>query len=392
MKTIYTTLPIYDRLEKQCFQRGKHAGFDTPIPIVTPQYRLPSFQWKDDTDGATDIDTIDLIDLAGNHTHIIDYFVTEPTTHIVGSDVYFVYNGDTLLTLLPVGEYYLKITMVTGDNYTYYSEWFKVDCVYENLIHTWVNDPTPYNPWTTNGTAITTAVSIGAGAHTASSGETFSVRKGESIRVITTFTYGYGVLPTIGLEHSNVVTFDNNGDIHPWLNVITLTSTETEDTKLYIMTSAETNFILSEVLVLRTYSTKYLTINFHNDCDFYNILYHTGFTQTLWFISEAMEQLYPTEEEGIRNGEGQVVRTFARQVKKYVARTKLMPDYMVDVFNRMRLHDFVQMIDLVGDTNTIYNLEVEHEWSPPDKYYAQINLTFDYNEAVIIAGCCNNMT
>ena len=63
---------------------------------------------------------------------------------------------------------------------------------------------------------------------------------------------------------------------------------------------------------------------------------------------------------------------------------------MVDVFNRMRLHDFIQLIDLVGDTNNVYNLEVEHDWSSPDKYYAQINLTFDYDETVVIGGCCNN--
>lgn len=141
-----------------------------------------------------------------------------------------------------------------------------------------------------------------------------------------------------------------------------------------------------------TYSEKYLILNFHNNCDLGDILYHDGFTQTLWFESETMEPAFPTEEEGQKNGEGRFARTFARQTKKYLARTKEMPDFMVDVFNRMKLHDTIQLIDLVGDTHNVYNLEVEHEWLFEDKYYAKIDLTFDYDETVVVSGCCSNIT
>ena len=147
----------------------------------------------------------------------------------------------------------------------------------------------------------------------------------------------------------------------------------------------------SEVLVIRDYSEKYLTLNFSNSCDLGDILYHETFTQTLWFESETMENTYPQDEEGVKNGEGRFVRSFARQVKKYLVRTKVIPDFMVDVFYRMKLHDTVELIDLVGDVNDIYNLEVEHEWLWDDKYYAKAELTFDYDEAVVIAGCCNNL-
>jgi hypothetical protein len=64
---------------------------------------------------------------------------------------------------------------------------------------------------------------------------------------------------------------------------------------------------------------------------------------------------------------------------------------MLDVFNRMKLHYNIELIDILGDTNDVYNLEVEHEWTDTDKYYAKIELTFDYDEAVVIAGCCNNL-
>lgn len=141
-----------------------------------------------------------------------------------------------------------------------------------------------------------------------------------------------------------------------------------------------------------TYSSKYLIINFDNSCDLGELLYHTGFTQTLWFESETMETSFPTEEEGQNNGEGKFIRTFARQTKKYLARTKQMPDYMVDVFHRMKLHDTITLTDLVGDINIVHNLEVEHEWLFDDKYSAKVDLTFDYDETALVSGCCVNIT
>jgi hypothetical protein len=141
-----------------------------------------------------------------------------------------------------------------------------------------------------------------------------------------------------------------------------------------------------------TYSEKYLIINFWNVCDLGNILYQDDFKQTIWIESETMEPSFPMEEKGVENGEGMFIRTFARQVKKYTVKTKELPDFMVDVFHRMKLHDTITLTDLVGDTNTVFNLEVEHEWLWEDKYYAQITLTLDYNEAIVSAGCCNNLT
>jgi hypothetical protein len=140
-----------------------------------------------------------------------------------------------------------------------------------------------------------------------------------------------------------------------------------------------------------TYSTKYLIIDFSNSCNLGSLYYEGGFTQTLYLESEPMEATFPQEEEGAKNGEGQFVRTFARQVKKYLIRTGTLPDYMVDVFNRMKLHDTVELTDLVGDVNDVYNLEVEHEWLNTDKYYAKIELTFDYNEVAIVSSCCESI-
>ena len=262
MKTIYTTLPIYDRIEKQTFQRSKRSVPDRICPIICPTNQLPSFQWIDNT--ATTVTSIETIHLSGTITDISSLF-TLPTLVTLTSNNYFVYTGGVIGGTLDCGNQYLRITTDAG---VYYSDWFNA----EDLT-------------------------------------------------------------------------DDN-----W---------------------------------------QCLKFDFSNICDLGNILYQTGFTQTAWIRSEAMECTYPIDEEGVKNGEGLFVRTFARQTKKYTVRIADMPDFMVDVFNRMKFHDTVLLTDLVGDQNEVFNLEVEHEWTE-DKYYALITLTFDYDETVIIAGCCNN--
>jgi len=270
MKTIYTTLPIFDKLEKQVYQRARHAGMDQPKPIICPLNELPSFQWLDNGDGCLSVSTIELFDFYGNSTLITGYFASLPISHAITGDTYFVYIGGALNNSLPCGLGYLKITMNNAKKY--YSEWFDAEDVYNGI----------------------------------------------------------------------------------------------------------------------GYSSKYLIIDFTNTYDFGDIYYQSGFSQKLWFESETMESSYPVEEEGAKDGRGRFIRTFARQTKKYLARTVTMPDYMVDVFNRMRLHDTVTLTDLVGDTYDVYNLEVEHEWMGTDKYYAKIDLSFDYDETVVVSGCGNN--
>lgn len=261
MKTIYTTLPIYDNIEKQTYRRSKQAVNDWICHILCPVDELPSFQWLDNT--ATVITAVELFDQDGSSVDITADLPALPVLVPLTVDSYFVYYGGVLSTSMACGLHYLKITTDAG---VYYSDWFSAEDV-----------------------------------------------------------------------------------------------------------------------------TDCLKIDFYNDCDLGNILYQTGFTQKAWLRSEAMETLFPIEEEGVKNGEGVFIRTFARQVKKYVVRVANMPDYMVDVFHRMKLHDTVLMTDLVGDLNEMLNLEVDHEWLYDDKYYARIELTFDYDEAFTIGGCCNNL-
>jgi hypothetical protein len=311
-------------------------------------------------------------------------FPTLPASHAITGDTYFSYEGDTLNYLLPEGIYYLKITMDTG--HIYYSDWFKVDCVFKNLISAFTNFQ--YDTLTTSGVTILSAIQDGVVTSIAYS-DAFDVQIGEVITIITNFTQNSGEAPTAQLNTGGGAGSDSD-TLAAGLNIIQLTATVNGSVRLYIFTSNPTNWSTTEVLVMRSYSEKYLIMNFSNSCDLGDILYHEGFTQTIWFESETLEPSFPTEEEGLKDGEGKYIRTFARQVKKYLAKTLVMPDFMADVFYRMKLHDTVELVNLVGDVNDVYNLEVEHEWLFDDKYYVRFNLTFDYDEAFIIGGCCNN--
>lgn len=383
MKTIYTTLPIYDRIEKQWFERAKRGGVDKPVPITCPRHRLPSFQWWDDGDGAAVVTSIEMIERDLTSVDITTYFPVLPAPPMAG-DVYFDYSGDTLNWLLDEGIYYLKITMDTG--HIYYSDWFHVYCVYENLDVDLNEHGDTYDTFTMVGTEITSAINLAGAAYTY--GTYFDVIIGEEIKLVTYLTLTSGQLPYIRLQYGGVAK-SNQVQLSAGLNDITLTATGTGTVFVRIYNSDASNFSASEVIVIRSYSPEYLTLNFSNTCDLGNIIYHGGFDQTLWFKSEPMEMTFPTEEDDVQNGEARFVRTFARQERKYNIKTFEMPGFMVDVFSRMQLHDTVQLIDLVGDTNDVFNLEVEHEWLWDDKYYARMELTFDYDETVVIGGCCN---
>src|SRR5512133_372626 len=173
MTTIYTTLPIYDSVLKQDYNRTGCI-----IPIYTPRHRLPSFQYKTtETPGA--VTRIDLVNSAGVLTDITTYFPTLSDAYALTASTYYKYDGDTLNYLLPYGTFYLKITHANG--YYYYSEWFVVTDIYPNLITSWIN--VGYNTFTSSGTVITSAIETGIDG-VAYQATTFNVIKDEVIKVI----------------------------------------------------------------------------------------------------------------------------------------------------------------------------------------------------------------
>jgi hypothetical protein len=312
--------------------------------------------------------------------------VNTPREFALLVDTYYQYKGATLQGLMPLGVYYLKIYFTNG--YILYSDWFEVGCIYENLITALSN--IGYDTFSSFGSLISSAIDAAANGE-AQSNE-FPVIKDETITLIINCKLTSGQYPNIELwSAAAAIPVSNQDTLIEGLNTITLTVTTTvDDAQFVIWNTAATNYYTGEILLIRPYSKDYLTFVFSNECDLGDILYQDDFEQTLWIESETMETTFPQEEEGAKNGEGRFVRTFVRQVKKYNVKTFEQPDFIVEVFNRMKLHDSIELTNLVGDTNTVYNLEVEHEWLFDDKYYAKIDLTFDYDEAFVTSACCED--
>ena len=139
--------------------------------------------------------------------------------------------------------------MNTG--HVYYSDWFKVDCVYENLI-TDFNGGTDYSPLTVLGTAIISAVNASGNAYLYS--DTISIDNAVTYQVIFFLTKISGQLPTVliftstGGISSNIVTAVEG------LNVITLTATGTyTDAILTFNNTAAANWSTSEILIIKEY-------------------------------------------------------------------------------------------------------------------------------------------
>ena len=138
---------------------------------------------------------------------------------------------------------------------------------------------------------------------------------------------------------------------------------------------------------------KYLKFEYWNTCDLGNIYYQGG--QHFWFYldGDVLEPFHEETEDGQENGEGDFIPTFRRGMKRYRIRTGLVPDYMVDAIQRMKLHDHIELTFKTGEIEQIYNVDVEMEWQF-EKYchQATVVLTFDMDEKIVVGSCCDNLT
>jgi hypothetical protein len=404
MKTIITTLPIYDKIEKQCYERSKHSG-NGIVPIVCPRHRLPSFQWKDDGDGLSDGPWIDLISdqydgseesLASTWTVYAGSYDIFNSSGLNINEAKMLNPGDGINAKtdnfdVAVGDIIHIRGVMSGSTGDLPVVFISSDPLFSQIIRNGVQD-LEFRSRVAGSVFIEM---IASGVMDFSFTEVTITR----IKNVMDLNYIMPALPFHYWTEKYLDYFSYNGEtlnylLNPGLYYLRIHTGITARPYLY-SEWFRVDCVYGDDVGLpptATYSEKYLTLTFFNTCDLGDILYHNGFVQTLWFESETIESSFPQEEEGENNGDGRFVRTFARQVKKYLAHTKQMPDYMVDVFNRLKLHDNVELTDLVGDNHKIYNLEVDHEWLFDDKYYAKLDLTFDYNEAIIIGACCENLT
>jgi len=138
---------------------------------------------------------------------------------------------------------------------------------------------------------------------------------------------------------------------------------------------------------------KYLKFEYWDTCDLGNIYYQGG--QHFWFYldGDVLEPFHEETEDGQENGDGDFIPTYRRGMKRYRIRTGLVPDYMVDAIQRMKLHDHIELTFKTGEIEQVYNVDVEMEWQFEKKcHQATVVLTFDMDEKIVVGACCDNLT
>ena len=137
---------------------------------------------------------------------------------------------------------------------------------------------------------------------------------------------------------------------------------------------------------------KYLKFEYWNTCDLGNIYYQGGQHFIFYLDADVGEPIHEEVEEGQENGDGDFIATYRRQMKRYRIRTGLIPDYLIDAIQRMKLHDHIELTFKSGEVEQIYNVDCEVEWQF-EKYAWQgtVTLTFDMDESITVGACCDNL-
>jgi len=264
-----------------------------------------------------------------------------PKLYTALTDDYFQYKGNTLGLLLPVGTYYLKITTLNG--YVYYSDWFIVTCIYENLITSFTN--VDYETFTTSGTQIISAIETGASGNGKSSA--VQLRKGEVINIKYFHTQNSGGLSLIVFKDTSGNNVSNGVSAVVGLNEITLTVTSETIGYLYFISGAASNFTTSEILVNRSYSANFIKITFSDTHDLGEILYQNSLTQEVYFE----QRLAPPTHEVIEVGEEKNGIFVAEKIiTKY--KYRIIANVGRELYKaliRLPQHDTISIIDEVSN-------------------------------------------
>lgn len=377
MRTVFTSLSFYDSLDKQDVTRTNAV-----IPIHCPRTQLPSFEicmgaGNIATVAVSTVTSVKLVSCTGAETEIIGYFNAIPKIyHPTDTDfnTYIKYNGDTLKTVLPRGNYYIKLA---NNDSIFYSDWIRVDNIYPNLATAWTNHN--YNTFSSSGFNIASAISTSSATKTAFVDTTFSVKKDENIIITLFATLNTGEAPKIVLSDDEVLSaiLSNAETITAGLNIITLIATKSINVTVVLYNTLATNFSLSNIWVRREYSPKFIKITFSNTDNFGDLLYEDSFAQVAWLkgiLNNPTHEMVNVGEEkdGIFIAE-KIVSKYVYSIISYVSRG------LYNCLVRLPQHDTITITDEVGNTYTpaVGNIIVEPaEWVS----YETCKLTIKFND------------
>lgn len=274
----------------------------------------------------------------------------------------------TGLGLLPKGLFYLQIS--DGTN-TWYSEWFEIRDIYENLLVSYAAGES-YDIFIKEGTKIVNAVNL-AGSAAVYSALINTLANDEEITVIFFLSLNSGQLPYLVLS-SGGSSVSNTIQAAEGINAITLTAIKSVDTFSFrFHNTAASDFVTSEVWVKRKYSSSFVKLSFGNSFDLHgkrsddqSILYQNSFIQQCWLntILATPEQKrvdVGTEKDGIFIPE-KITTQYQYKIVDYINRS------LFESLIKLPQHDNITIIDEVGNqySPNAGNVIITYEWTTFD--------------------------
>lgn len=260
---------------------------------------------------------------------------------------YFQYSANAIQYPLPIGNYFLR--MGTANGHEYYSEKFRIDKLYDNLLTGWTN--TGYETWTSAGSKVTSAINSTSIALSVSN--IIPLKYGEKLKISLNLILNSGDAPMLYLTDSGWTKNDSQLLVDG-LNEIELIASWVGDSYLRLYNTTNCNYSTGEIIVNREYSSSIVKLRFTNTDDLGNILYSVA-------TSEA-EKLYqefyldavlnnPThetiltgeEKDGIYIAE-KVVTKYSHSIIAYINRA------IYNCLVRLPQHDDIEITDEVGNT------------------------------------------
>jgi len=132
----------------------------------------------------------------------------------------------------------------------------------------------------------------------------------------------------------------------------------------------------------------FIKLEWWNSCDIDDILYQTDFKQRMFLKCDVGKPVYPVDEEGSNDGDGEFTPTFQKWQKQY-SLTFLIYEYQMDAISLIPLHDNIWITLQNGESAKIKDIVInEPSWSECGCF---ATLKIDYLIDYKTSNCCQNM-
>ena len=283
---------------------------------------------------------------------------------------------------IPKGTYSLKLTDALN---TWYSEWFCIEDIYENLISSVAN--ASYQTFEADGTKVISA--INTAGNTSAYGASGAFVCGEVVTIIFFLTINSGNAPYVLFQDTaSGSTITNSTQSAAGVNAIDITFTKASSLARFVLNNnAVGNFSTSEIWIRRQYDSRFVKLDFSDSKDLRGersdnetILYQNSFSQECWlktiFNTPNQKRIdVGDEKDGIFISE-KTSTQYLYRIVDYINRS------LFEALIKLPQHDTVTITDEVGNeySPAVGNINVSMEWDTFDTG----TVTIEFNDGSFV--------